>query len=49
MRRIEAGKAISQGKDYTPRYSKDDNSPEAQRYHRNMQRIKAAEKFIPQK
>jgi hypothetical protein len=49
LRRIAAAEALLKGKDPAPRYSMDDNSPEAQRYHRNMKRIKAAEKFLPQK
>lgn len=49
LRRIAAAEALLKGEDPAPRYSKDDNSPEAQRYHRNMKRIKAAEKFLPQK
>jgi hypothetical protein len=49
LRRIAAAEALSQGKDPAPRYSKDDNSPEAQRYHRNMKRIEAAKRLSQQK
>jgi hypothetical protein len=47
LRRIEAGMALARGEEPpTPRYSPSDKSPQAEKYRRNIERIKAAEALL---
>jgi hypothetical protein len=41
LRRIAAAEALSKGEEPAPRYSKEDQSPQAKRYHEVMRRIEA--------
>lgn len=47
LRRIEAGEALLRGEEPpTPRYSPSDKSPQAEKYRRNIERIKAGERLL---